>query len=122
MVAVDIPSGIQSDSGELEWDAVEADLTVTFAAPKYGHVLPPSCEHMGVLVVADIGMAANVIAQTAPSLWLADLADVAKAYPPRAGHAHKGTFGHVLVAAGAVGKTGAPRSPPPRPSFPEPGW
>jgi hydroxyethylthiazole kinase-like uncharacterized protein yjeF len=107
VVAVDIPSGVPSDGGELEWDAVEADLTVAFAAPKYGHVLPPACEHVGTLLVADIGIAAAVIAQTAPSLWLADLSDVAKAYPARAPRAHKGTFGHVLVAAGAVGKTGA---------------
>jgi hydroxyethylthiazole kinase-like uncharacterized protein yjeF len=107
VVAVDIPSGVPSDGGEVEWEAVEADLTVTFAAPKYGHVLPPACEQVGALIVADIGIAASVIAQTAPSLWLAERADVVKAYPPRAGRAHKGTFGHVLVAAGAVGKTGA---------------
>lgn len=107
VVAVDIPSGVPSDSGELAWDAVDADLTVTFAAPKYGHVLPPACDHVGTLIVADIGIAPAVIAQTSPSLWLAEEADVAKAYPPRPPGAHKGTFGHVLVAAGAVGKTGA---------------
>jgi NAD(P)H-hydrate epimerase len=107
VVAVDIPSGVPSDGGEVGWDAVEADLTVTFAAPKYGHVLPPACDLIGTLVVTDIGIAPAVIAQTAPSLWLAQEDDVAKAYPPREARAHKGTFGHVLVAAGAVGKSGA---------------
>jgi len=107
VVAVDIPSGVPSDSGELGWDAVDAELTVTFAAPKYGHVLPPACDHVGALIVADIGIPAAVLAQSSPSLWLAEESDVAKAYPPRAPNAHKGTFGHVLVAAGAVGKTGA---------------
>jgi hydroxyethylthiazole kinase-like uncharacterized protein yjeF len=107
VVAVDIPSGVPSDSGEIAWDAVEADLTVTFAAPKYGHVLPPASDQVGTLIVADIGIAASVIAQTSPSLFLAEEDDVRKAYPPRLARAHKGTFGHVLVAAGAVGKTGA---------------
>jgi hydroxyethylthiazole kinase-like uncharacterized protein yjeF len=107
IVSVDIPSGVPSDSGEVGWDAVEADLTVTFAAPKYGHVLPPACDHAGLLVVADIGIPASVIAQGAPSLWLAEESDLARAYPPRPPGAHKGTFGHVLVAAGSVGKTGA---------------
>jgi hydroxyethylthiazole kinase-like uncharacterized protein yjeF len=107
VVAVDIPSGVPSDSGELGWDAVDAAVTVTFAAPKYGHVLPPACDHVGTMVVADIGIPAAVLAQTSPSLWLAEESDVVKAYPPRAPGAHKGTFGHVLVTAGAVGKTGA---------------
>jgi NAD(P)H-hydrate epimerase len=107
VVAVDIPSGVPSDSGEVGWDAVVAALTVTFAAPKYGHVLAPACDHVGAMIVADIGIPAAVLAHTSPSLWLAEESDVAKAYPPRAASAHKGTFGHVLVAAGAVGKTGA---------------
>src|SRR5882672_9279903 len=59
VVAVDIPSGVPSDSGELGWDAVRAALTVTFAAPKYGDVLPPACDQVGALVVADIGIAAS---------------------------------------------------------------
>jgi NAD(P)H-hydrate epimerase len=107
VVAVDIPSGVPSDGGELAWDAVQADLTVTFAAPKYGHVLPPACDHVGTLIVADIGIPAAVLAQASPSLWLAEEGDVRKAYPPRPAGAHKGSFGHVLVAAGGVGKTGA---------------
>ncbi len=107
VVSVDIPSGLPSDGGELAWDAVQADLTVTFAAPKYGHVLPPASDHVGTLSVADIGVPPAVLAQSAPSLWLAEAADVTRAYGQRDPAAHKGTFGHVLVAAGGVGKTGA---------------
>jgi NAD(P)H-hydrate epimerase len=107
VVAVDIPSGVPSDGGEVAWDAVAADLTVTFAAPKYGHVLPPACDHVGQLVIADIGIPEATIAQATPSLFLADGDDVRRAYPARAPSAHKGTFGHVLVAAGSLGKTGA---------------
>ena len=107
IVAVDIPSGVPSDGGEVGWPAVEADLTVTFAAPKYGHVLPPASDHVGVLAVADIGIPPAALAQSGPSLWLAEDGDVAKAYGVRKLGAHKGTFGHVLVVAGGVGKTGA---------------
>jgi NAD(P)H-hydrate epimerase len=107
VVAVDIPSGVPSDGGEVGWDAVIADLTVTFAAPKYGHVLPPASDHVGTLVVAEIGIPESAIAQTGPSLWLAEETDVTRAYGQREPGAHKGTFGHVLVAAGSVGKTGA---------------
>jgi ADP-dependent NAD(P)H-hydrate dehydratase / NAD(P)H-hydrate epimerase len=102
VVAVDIASGLSSDSGTVPGPALRADVTVTFAAPKHGHVLPPACDRTGELVVADIGIAAGT-----PSLWLLEAADAARAYPPRRRDAHKGDFGHVLAVAGSQGKTGA---------------
>jgi len=105
LVAVDIPSGLSSDNGETPWTALAAALTVTFAAPKYGHVLPPACDRVGELVVADIGIPRSLV--EGARLWLLEAADAARAFPPRARGAHKGTFGHVLVVAGSVGKTGA---------------
>lgn len=107
VVAVDLPSGLGSDSGERPWPAVEADLTVTFAAPKWGHVLPPACDNVGELVIADIGIPEAAIRAQAPRLYLLEAADAAAAFPPRSPGAHKGDFGHVLVVAGSVGKTGA---------------
>jgi ADP-dependent NAD(P)H-hydrate dehydratase / NAD(P)H-hydrate epimerase len=104
VVAVDIPSGLPSDSGEVPWPTVDATVTVTFAAPKYGHVLPPACDRVGELVVVDIGIPAAVLR---PQLWLLEAADLRTVYPPRPAAAHKGTFGHVLVVAGSVGKSGA---------------
>jgi hydroxyethylthiazole kinase-like uncharacterized protein yjeF len=86
---------------------VTASLTVTFGAPKYGHVLPPACDHIGELVVADIGITQAVIGQSGPRLFLLEPTDAAQAFPPRAPGSHKGTYGHVLVVAGSVGKTGA---------------
>ena len=56
VVAVDLPSGLPSDSGELDWPVAGATCTVTFAVPKRGHVLPPACDEIGELVVADIGI------------------------------------------------------------------
>jgi NAD(P)H-hydrate epimerase len=107
IVSVDIPSGLSSDSGEVACETVRAALTVTFAAPKYGHVLPPACDRVGELVVADIGIPTAVLAETGTRLWLLEAADAARAYGPRKPDAHKGTFGHVLIVAGSVGKSGA---------------
>jgi ADP-dependent NAD(P)H-hydrate dehydratase / NAD(P)H-hydrate epimerase len=84
---------------------VRARLTVTFAAPKHCHVLPPACDHVGELRIADIGIPGALVEQT--RLWLLEAADARRAWPPRPRSAHKGTFGHVLVVAGSTGKTGA---------------
>jgi hydroxyethylthiazole kinase-like uncharacterized protein yjeF len=107
VVAVDLPSGLPSDGGALDWPAVTATVTVTFAAPKRGHVLPPACAHVGELVVADIGIGAGSLAAASPSLFLLDDADAAAAFPRRRRGAHKGDFGHVLIVAGSLGKAGA---------------
>ena len=107
IVAVDIPSGLSSDTGDVAWETVRAVLTVTFAAPKVGHVLPPACERVGELIVADIGIPATVLTETGTRLWLLEARDAARAFPRREPGAHKGTFGHVLVVAGSVGKSGA---------------
>jgi len=107
IVAVDIPSGLPSDTGDVAWETVRADVTVTFAAPKRGHVLPPACDRVGDLMVADIGIPAAVLAGTGTRLWLLEANDAARAYAPRKPDAHKGSFGHVLVVAGSVGKSGA---------------
>lgn len=102
IVAVDIASGLSSDTGEVPGPALRADVTVTFAAPKHGHVLPPACDRTGELIVADIGIAVEPT-----SLGLIQPSDAARAYPPRRPDAHKGDFGRVLAVAGSVGKSGA---------------
>ncbi len=107
VVAVDIPSGLHADGGTSEGPVVRATLTVTFAAPKPGLVLPPESEHVGELVIADIGITPETLAAVGPSLFLLEDADAAAAFPPREPSAHKGRFGHVLVVAGSLGKTGA---------------
>jgi NAD(P)H-hydrate epimerase len=107
VVAVDLPSGLPSDMGEVDWPTVRATVTVTFGAPKRGHVLPPACNRVGDLVVADIGISAQTLAAVRPSLFLLEDRDAAAAFPPRPRGAHKGHFGHLLVVAGSVGKTGA---------------
>ncbi|HSB60298.1 MAG TPA: NAD(P)H-hydrate dehydratase, partial [Vicinamibacteria bacterium] len=107
VVAVDLPSGLPSDTGELAWPTARASVTVTFAAPKLGHVLPPACDRVGELVVADIGITRGTLERSSPRLFLLEAADAARAFPDRAPGSHKGTYGHLLIVAGALGKTGA---------------
>ena len=107
VVAVDIPSGVPSDGGGFDWPVVRATVTVTFAAPKRGHVLPPACDVVGELVVADIGIPPMALARVGSCLALVEDEDAAAAFPERRPGAHKGDFGHVLVVAGSRGKTGA---------------
>ena len=108
VVAVDLPSGISADNWELIGESVRADATVTFTAPKVAHIFPPASERMGEWVVRAIGTPAELM-ENDPSLRLnlvmrEELRWVAA---PRAHDSHKGNFGHVLVLAGSVGKTGA---------------
>jgi NAD(P)H-hydrate epimerase len=108
VLAVDLPSGISADTGELIGEHVRADFCVTFTAPKIAHVFPPACERMGEWVVKQIGTPAEAL-ESDPSLTLnyAVRQDVAWICKPRALGANKGNFGHVLILAGSIGKTGA---------------
>jgi NAD(P)H-hydrate epimerase len=105
VVAVDIPSGMPSDSGEPVGEWARADLTVTFTAPKVAHALAPNCDHVGELVVGAIGSPSELYAGV--GLWLLEPAMFQKVLEPRPPGGYKGTFGHVLLVAGSRGKTGA---------------
>ncbi|RMG43628.1 MAG: NAD(P)H-hydrate dehydratase [Acidobacteria bacterium] len=107
VVAVDIPSGLDASSPALPGPAVAADLTVTFARPKVAHLLPPAEGHCGNLVVVDIGIPDAAIAATAPDLHVLTDEEAGRLWPPRPPDSHKGTYGHVLVVGGGVGKSGA---------------
>lgn len=107
VVAVDIPSGLGADRAEASGVAVRATLTVTFAAPKRSLILFPAAAHAGRVRVVDIGIPRTLLAGGAMGVGLLETADVQGAFPARDPAAHKGSFGHVLVIAGSVGKTGA---------------
>lgn len=108
-LAVDVPSGIDGDSGAQRGEVLPADLTVTFFRPKAGHLLFPGRAMCGVLEVVDIGIPGEVLATVAPSvrengpsLWQKD-------YPWPAPAAHKYARGHAVVLSGPKYKTGAAR-------------
>ena len=107
VIAVDVPSGVDGDSGKVLGAAVEADVTVTFFRLKPGHQLLPGRVLCGETVLADIGNPAEACAgcrlfENSPRLWGAS-------YPwPRA-DAHKYARGHCLVISGPARATGAAR-------------
>jgi hydroxyethylthiazole kinase-like uncharacterized protein yjeF len=105
--AVDIPSGLSSDTPNIIGPAVRADLTVTLAAPKIAHVLPPAEDHVGRLFVAPIGIPPALFDDPRLKVDLVERGDVLPLFAAREPDTHKGTYGHVLVVAGSRGKTGA---------------
>ncbi|MCP4357039.1 MAG: NAD(P)H-hydrate dehydratase [Chloroflexi bacterium] len=107
-VAVDCPSGLNCDTGELDKLALPADLTVTFAGPKRGHFKFPGAAACGELVVADIGIAADLPAVQDVNVELMTAVKANHLLPPRPIDGHKGTFGKVLIAAGCDRYQGAP--------------
>ena len=109
IVSIDVPSGLNSDSNEIFGEAVRADLTVTFTAPKPANVLPPAANNNGRLVVADIGSPSELIEEAGSHLFLIDAEDargwlMQTRYTP---DSYKNTHGHALVIAGSRGFTGA---------------
>ncbi|MET0387119.1 MAG: NAD(P)H-hydrate dehydratase [Polyangiales bacterium] len=102
-IALDIPSGIDADSGKVLGVAIKAALTVTFAAHKRGLHQHPGAAHVGELVCVGIGVPVPGSSDYA----VIEASDVAAALPLRAADTHKGRGGHVLVIAGAPGRTGA---------------
>jgi len=108
IVSVDLPSGMSADAGELIGECVRTDACVTFTAPKVAHVFPPASEHVGEWVVKQIGTPPEALTD-GPELLLNVTArdDAAWMSAPRKPDTHKGSFGHVLILAGSIGKTGA---------------
>jgi ADP-dependent NAD(P)H-hydrate dehydratase / NAD(P)H-hydrate epimerase len=106
VLAVDLPSGLDADSGQPHGDAVAADVTVTIGLPKLGLALEPGRSLAGRVVVARVGIA-DASPEVAPAAELWMRAAAARRRPERPADGHKGRFGHVLVVAGSEGKTGA---------------
>ncbi|HEU5460588.1 MAG TPA: NAD(P)H-hydrate dehydratase [Pyrinomonadaceae bacterium] len=109
VLSIDIPSGLNADQSNPIGPTVEADLTVTFTAPKPANVLPPACDFGGELIVANIGSPSSLIEAAKPWLFLTEAED-ARQWLQRTRYtleSYKNTHGHVLVAAGSRGYSGA---------------
>jgi len=106
-VAVDCPSGLNCDTGELDQATLPADLTVTFAAAKLGQFTFPAAEVLGELHIADIGIDAHLPELAQVQIELGTAEKMHALLPPRPRYAHKGTFGRALVVAGSMAYTGA---------------
>ena len=104
--AVDLPSGLHTDTGEILGRAVVADHTFTLGAYKWG-CMPAPASACGVVHLVDIGIPPSAPARVRPPGGLPEGSGVASARPRRRPDGHKGTFGHLLVLAGSAGKSGA---------------
>lgn len=109
IVSVDLPSGLDADRGQPSGEAVAADLTITFTAPKLANVLPPASHLNGKLIVANIGSPAELVESAQPKTFVTEAND-ARAWLASTRYApgsFKNSHGHVLVIAGSRGYTGA---------------
>ena len=106
VVAVDIPSGVNGETGSVEGEAVWAEATVALGAEKVGTVLPPGADRAGFVEVADIGYPRDLIHG---DIGLVESLDVATRLPPRETDTHKRATGVVLVVGGSREMTGAMR-------------
>ncbi|HEX5415387.1 MAG TPA: NAD(P)H-hydrate epimerase, partial [Chloroflexota bacterium] len=106
VVALDVPSGIDADTGAADPHAAGADLTITLGEPKRGLVLGSAVDLAGEIVVADIGVPVGLADSLITSF--ADAPAVARLLPARPLASNKGSFGRVLIVAGSALYTGAP--------------
>jgi len=110
VVAVDVPSGLDADTGRVEGPCVRARVTVTMGLPKVGLLVYPGAAYCGEVVVADLGLPRRmVLDDPSISTEVATASQVARLLPPRAPDTHKGTYGRVLLVAGSARFPGAPK-------------
>jgi hydroxyethylthiazole kinase-like uncharacterized protein yjeF len=107
IVSVDVPSGIDASSNRVTEPAIRADLTVTFCAPKVGHIFQPAASFCGDLIIAPISIPPAAVDAEGVTLSVTTRDDVAPLVAPRDPDSHKGTYGHVGILAGSPGRSGA---------------
>jgi len=113
VLSLDVPTGVNADTGEVHSPAVAAGATVTFGSPKVGLLLCPGCEFAGDLVVADIGLPPGPCPRPgetdrgSPAAWICAAGTAASVLAHRRRAFHKGDAGFVVAFAGSVGMTGA---------------
>ncbi len=105
VLALDVPSGLDADTGSCPGAAIRADVTVTFVAGKRGLHTGRAADHVGVIELATLGVPDSVYNGARPDAQLL----IAESLPPRARYANKGNYGHVLVIGGDQGMAGAVR-------------
>ena len=107
VMAVDVPSGVDVDTGHVEAEAIRATLTITFIGDKFGLHTGAALDRVGDIVYASLGVDPLRHGDIVPVAWRQAREDLAAALPPRTPNSHKGAHGHVLVIAGAPGMGGA---------------
>lgn len=107
IIAIDIPSGINGETGKVPGVCVKAHATVTFGLPKLGLILHPGCEYVGELVVSDIGIPEKVVDSMDININTLERDYIRKLIPERVQNSNKGSYGKLFVISGSKGMTGA---------------
>ncbi len=108
IIAVDIPSGLNANTGKPLGTAIRASLTITFGLPKLGLLLSPKTEYVGELKIVDIGIPKSLVEEEKIQTHLLEREEIFRFLSlSRRPDTHKGDYGHLLVISGSVGKTGA---------------
>ncbi len=107
VIAVDNPTGVDADTGEVPGDAILAIATATFGLPKLGQFQYPGKSYVGYLNVVDISIPPDVYKDMSPDWRVDSTEDLSNMLPPRYPNGHKGTFGKAAIIAGSPGMTGA---------------
>lgn len=105
-IAIDIPSGLNGNSGNLIGSAVEADVTVTFCRPKIPHCIYPAKKYCGLIHVTDISIPDIAVEQQQSNIYLIH-DDNLPYIEYRTADSHKGSYGHAVIVGGSTGKSGA---------------
>ncbi len=105
IVAIDIPSGLDAEKGTVANVAIHADITITMANMKYGHLLYPGRDLCGEMYIVDIGIPESAYEENPPIAEI--LPDVLHYFPHRMRNTHKGDYGKIAIIAGSPGLTGA---------------
>jgi NAD(P)H-hydrate epimerase len=107
VVSIDIPSGLNGDTGQICGVCIKADETITFAFPKVGAIIHPGAEYVGKLSVVDISIPYSIVKQENIKLDLIEKEYIEELIPLRKSDSNKGDYGKILVVAGSIGMTGA---------------
>ncbi|MDQ2085616.1 NAD(P)H-hydrate dehydratase [Herbivorax sp. ANBcel31] len=107
VISIDIPSGINGETGQISGTCIKSYKTVTFGYAKVGLFIHPAVEYVGKIVVADIGIPKNVIDRFDIKNYIIDKRTVEDLIPKRHSDSNKGDFGKLLLLTGSKGMTGA---------------
>ncbi len=106
-VAIDIPTGLHDETGNVFGVAFKADITVALAYAKLGHVLQAGNPYIGKLSIVDIGIGNEALPTKEKLIYHYEFEDFRQGYPKRLANSHKGTYGKVLLVVGSCGMSGA---------------
>lgn len=109
ILAIDLPSGLLADQGEIPGDVIQATWTVTFEAYKWCHLLSPATSKVGKVIVASIGIPPRAAVELGLKNQVLTTAMIASLLPVRENESHKGSYGHLCIIGGSQWMPGAPQ-------------